>query len=549
VSGIVRRHATRRSATAQALALLGAMALVAGACGSRNTDDTAAARPASANATPGAGALGGNAPTTPAASTPEVTAPAGSETAAAPDASASAAKPTTPGAPAAAGSAAPGASGAGARPAPKAAAAPAAAPGGQAGAPSPSGGGSNTPAGSAPGLGAPSPAVPKPGDAPAPTAPGGKKSEIVLGSFGQESGPIGALVVPTITAAKAWAADLNARGGLNGHLVRVVFSDDGGDPNRALNIVRNFVEKDKALAVYAEHGPVTVAAVMPYLEKVGVPRIGSVEGNAAVDTSPVSFHPTVGADKGTSWSHLLPLHELAPQVKKIHTIYCREVQNCANFNDHITKDGFAKQLGMEVVGSSQASLAQPDFTAEVLAAKNEGAQAVVVIMENASVIRVARAVKRQGGGLLVATQQSMDTESFFKNGGSDVEGVIGGTATAAWATSAKMKDYRDAVDRYQPGGEKGDFGAAAWASGKLLERAAAGLGDNLTPAAILNGLYGLRDETLGGILPPLTFPKGRSHVDVNHCVVVGKAQGGRFVPKDNDPDKFVCAPGWKPETP
>ncbi|HZQ78496.1 MAG TPA: ABC transporter substrate-binding protein [Acidimicrobiia bacterium] len=545
MSGILRRDATRRPAAITAMALLGAVSLVIAGCGSRNNNDKAAAKlPA------GASAPAADTGTAPAPSTPDTATPSGAAPATAPDTTASPASSASPATPPGNAPAASTPAAADTKPTAKAASGAATRSAGQASAPGPAGA-SNPAAGAAPapGPGAPSPAAPRPGEVPSPAAPTGKKSEIVLGSFGQESGPIGALTVPTIVGAKAWAADANARGGLNGHPVRVIFSDDGGDPNRALNVVRNFVEKDKVLAVYAEHGPVTVAAVMPYLEKVGVPRVGSVEGNAAVDTSPVSFQPTVGADKGTSWSHLLPLHELAPQVKKIHTIYCREVQNCSNFNDHITKDGFAKQLGMEVVGSSQASLAQPDFTAEVLAAKNEGAQAIVVIMENASVVRVARAVKRQGGRILVATQQSMDTESFFKNGGSDVEGVIGGTATAAWATSAKMKDYRDAVDRYQPGGEKGDFGAAAWASGKLLEKAAAGLGDNLTAAALLSGLYGLRNETLGGILPPLTFPRGRSHADVNLCVVVGRAQGGKFVPKDNDPDKFVCAPGWKPETP
>ncbi|MGH9034940.1 MAG: ABC transporter substrate-binding protein, partial [Acidimicrobiia bacterium] len=396
---------------------------------------------------------------------------------------------------------------------------------------------------------APGTPAPSPGGAPAPPAAGGPKSEIFLGSFGQESGPIGALVQPTIAAAKAWAADVNARGGLNGHPVRISFADDGGDPNRALSIVRTFVEKDKALAIFAEHGPVTVAAVMPYLEQKAVPRVGSVEGNAAVDTSTMSFHPTVGADKGTAWSHLLPLKEMAPTVKRIYTIYCREVQNCKNFNDHITTGGFAQLLGFEVVGSSQSSLAQPSFTAEIVAAQSAGAEAIVVIMENASVVRVARDAKRQGGNLIVATQQSMDTESFYKNGGDAVEGVIGGTATAAWGYSAKMKAYREAMDRYAPGAEKGDFGAAAWASGKLMEAAAARLSDNPVPAELLAGLHALRNETLGGILPPLTFPQGRSRVNVNHCLVVGMVVNNKFAPKDKDPDKFVCAPGWKPETP
>lgn len=110
-------------------------------------------------------------------------------------------------------------------------------------------------------------------------------------------------------------------------------------------------------------------------------------------------------------------------------------------------------------------------------------------------------------------------------------------------------DQVDAMDRYAPGAEKGDFGAAAWASGKLLEAAAARISDSPTPAELLVGLHALRNETLGGIVPPLTFPQGRSRVNVNHCLVVGRVTNGKFAMKDGDPDKFVCAPGWKPETP
>ena len=514
------------------MALLGAVALVVAGCGSRGDTTKEAVKGADveqAESAPGSAPDASSVAPVDSAATPaaEPTADAG----AAPSATPAAGSTRAPTGKAAAGAPASGGT------------APAAASTGSSGGKAPSAAPSPASAASpAPGPGAPSPG----GGVPA--KPGGPKSPILLGSFGQESGPIGALVQPTIGAAKAWAADVNARGGLNGHPVSVSFADDGGDPNRALSIVRNFVEKDKVLAIFAEHGPVTVAAVMPYLEQKGVPRVGSVEGNAAVDTSPVSFHPTVGADKGTAWSHLLPLKELAPNAKRIYTIYCREVQNCKNFNDHIT-GGFAKQLGMEVVGSSQSSLAQPSYTAEIVAAQSAGADAVVVIMENASVARVARDAKRQGGKLIIATQQSMDTESFYKNGGEAVEGVIGGTATAAWAYSAKMKPYRDAMDRYAPGAEKGDFGAAAWASGKLMEAGAARISDNPTPAELLVGLHALRNETLGGIVPPLTFPKGRSRVNVNHCLVVGKVVKGQFAMKDNDPDKFVCAPGWKPETP
>jgi branched-chain amino acid transport system substrate-binding protein len=49
-----------------------------------------------------------------------------------------------------------------------------------------------------------------------------------------------------------------------------------------------------------------------------------------------------------------------------------------------------------------------------------------------------------------------------------------------------------------------------WVSGKMLERAAAGrLGTAPSRAAVFAGLYTFKDETLGGIAPPLTFTRTR----------------------------------------
>ncbi|MCA1843336.1 MAG: ABC transporter substrate-binding protein, partial [Actinobacteria bacterium] len=92
-------------------------------------------------------------------------------------------------------------------------------------------------------------AAPVPGN-PATPGVGGAKSEIRLGSIGQQSGVIGTALLPIVHGAKAWAADVDARGGLAGHPVRVIFGDDGGDPSRALALAKRMVEQDKVLALY-----------------------------------------------------------------------------------------------------------------------------------------------------------------------------------------------------------------------------------------------------------------------------------------------------------
>src|SRR6266540_4326786 len=60
------------------------------------------------------------------------------------------------------------------------------------------------------------------------------KPELVLGSFGAESGVLGAVTGPAPAALRAWVPYINARGGVNGHPVRIIQADDGADPARTL---------------------------------------------------------------------------------------------------------------------------------------------------------------------------------------------------------------------------------------------------------------------------------------------------------------------------
>src|SRR5439155_1322800 len=83
------------------------------------------------------------------------------------------------------------------------------------------------------------------------------RAEVRLGSVGAESGVIGAAMAPIAEGARAWVADVNARGGVDGHPVRLFQVDDGGDPGRSLAIVKRLVEQDHVQALYATHMPTT----------------------------------------------------------------------------------------------------------------------------------------------------------------------------------------------------------------------------------------------------------------------------------------------------
>jgi branched-chain amino acid transport system substrate-binding protein len=379
----------------------------------------------------------------------------------------------------------------------------------------------------------------QPATAAAPPTP--TKSEIRLGSIGVASGPLGYALQPIRDASKAWVATVNNRGGLNGHPLRLLFGDDAADPARAIALAKRFVESDKVQAMFGLHMPTTEQAIIPYLQERQIPTLGTCNCNPATDDNPLAFNVGPGATAGLAWEHLLSVLGQA-DVKKIAVLYCRETGTC----DAIYKNmrPFTDKLGVQIVQATQVSLAQPDYTAEVLSARNAGAEAIIAVVENQSSVRILRSARRQGWDVPVGSQRSVMDDRMLAL--PDAKGLHAAVATVDYQTGPGFEEYRQAIGRL-PGAVKGNTGSLQWAVGMMFEKASKLFGDTVTSVEIIEGMYSLRNETLGGLVPPTTYKRGVPPKYTNLCAIPVVIGDGRFdFPTGSS---FRCAPGWQPVQP
>ncbi|MGH9004135.1 MAG: ABC transporter substrate-binding protein, partial [Acidimicrobiia bacterium] len=285
-------------------------------------------------------------------------------------------------------------------------------------------------------------AAPIPGPAGTPGAAG----EIRLGSVGVASGPIGAAVAPIAEGARAWVADVNARGGIGGRKVRLFQADDGGDPARSVAIVKRLVEQEQVAAFYSNFMVTTEEAVVRYLEDQQVPAIGGCSCSSAVDASPMLFPIGPGAPLGEAWAHVLPFLTQTDK-RKASIFYCREAANCSVMQSLM--GDIAAEAGFTVVHQAQVSIAQPDYTAEVLAASSAGADVIVGLMDNASLVRVAKSAHRQGYNPAFSIQQSGFDDALLSQA-DEVEGFVTAGIVPDHNMSPKLADFRAALARYLP---------------------------------------------------------------------------------------------------
>ncbi len=99
--------------------------------------------------------------------------------------------------------------------------------------------------------------------------------------FGQEAaldGPASALGQGMRDGINAAFAEVNKAGGVKGHTLELLSTDDGYEPTKAIIAAKQLIEEDTVFALIGSVGTPTSAAVEPIAAEAGVPFIGPFTG-------------------------------------------------------------------------------------------------------------------------------------------------------------------------------------------------------------------------------------------------------------------------------
>ena len=363
--------------------------------------------------------------------------------------------------------------------------------------------------------------------------PAGPLAPIVLGNVGNYSGPAGSSTSAAPTAIRVWAQWTNAHGGIAGHPVQVFTADDGADPSRSRSLIQDMVENKHVIAFVGSMTPLDADGGISYLEQKHIPVIGGDLTTNQWTASPVFF------PMGTTWLALIEASLKAARdagATKLGVIYCVETAACDVINKHITDT--AARYGEQIVYTSRVSVTQPDYTAQCLGAQQNGAQAMWLGVEANSHQRFASSCSRQNYHPLYLMANQTSTTAEAQTPG--LEGTIAPAPVFPWMVSAgnpELDAYNQAMHQYAPDLEGSGSTAIQWASGELFKRAAAGIGPEPTTDAVFNGLWALRNETVGGLTPPLTYAAHQASPPVT-CYFITRIVGGRWTAPNGA--KYQC---------
>ena len=334
----------------------------------------------------------------------------------------------------------------------------------------------------------------------------------MLGSVGTMSGPVGSILVQMVQGAQIWVRSINDRGGLHGHRVQLRLYDDGGDGARHRMQVQQAVERDGVLAFLMQADPITGESSLAYVTEKRVPVIGGTGMEPWAYTAPMYFPQQ--STHNVQWSAVLAglAGQVVPEGKaKLGILTCVEASACADGQKVFSRE--AKSRGLELVYSGQAPMAQPDYTAECLSARNAGVQVLFVTADQNSIRRVAASCARQGFRPTYAGGSGATAFDFKDDPNLDGYRSVSAVFPFFQTGTPAADEYHRAYALYTQGqGVSGGGGAPiGWVAGKLLEKAVAvaGIPEPPTSAGILKALWSVKGDDLGGLTQPLTFREGQ----------------------------------------
>ncbi|MDS4069311.1 MAG: ABC transporter substrate-binding protein [Candidatus Competibacter sp.] len=243
-------------------------------------------------------------------------------------------------------------------------------------------------------------------------------SSIKIGSFLTVTGPASFLGDPELKTLQMYVEDINAKGGVGGRPLELVYYDTGGNAKDAVNFVKRLIKNDNVDLIVGGTTTGDTLAVIPDVEKEGIPFV-SLAG--AVDIiEPVK-----------KWVFKTPHTDRMAVAKIYEDLRKRGLTKVAL----ITGDGgfdksgreqllkLAPQYGITIVADESYGNKDSDMTAQLTKIRATDAQAILNFGFGQAPAIVTKNIKQLGIALPLYQSHGVASKTYIDLAGEAAEGV------------------------------------------------------------------------------------------------------------------------------
>lgn len=333
-------------------------------------------------------------------------------------------------------------------------------------------------------------------------APVRAASDIVIGQVVPLSGVIAATGAEYVAGAQAYFAQVNAKGGVNGHRIRVVVKDDGYKPDETLRVTRELLQNEKPVALFGFIGTGNV--------------MNLVKNKVLSDARIALLAPFTGAvdlrePPNANIFHIRASYtdEAAKMVEHLHSIGVRRFAVMYQ-NDGFGKSGLAGaesalgKLGLKAVATGSYDRTRPeevDEAAGAIAAGNP--EAVIMVSVNKASAAFVKKLRAAGSRAQLFSISVVNVKELVKNTGQELTRGIGVAQVMPYPfvpTTPVAREFLAAMKQYQPDQVVSYTSMESFIAAKVMVEALRRAGPDAGRERIAAALEGLRDYDVGGFM-------------------------------------------------
>jgi branched-chain amino acid transport system substrate-binding protein len=339
---------------------------------------------------------------------------------------------------------------------------------------------------------------------------GATDTEIKLGHTGPYSGPASSYGVIGKTIEAYWKS-VNDAGGINGRKVKFITLDDGYNPSKMVELVRQLVEQDKVLCTFNTLGTPTNTAIHRYMNQKKVPMLYVATG-ASKWGKPKEFPWTMGFQPDYHTEGVIYAKHLLANVKDPKIAVLMQ-------NDDYGKDyyeGFKEGLGKDadkIVKQVTFEVTDPTVDSQVIQLKDSGANAFFNIATPKAAAQAIRKVADLGwrpaqylNNVSASVGSVMKPAGFEASQGIVTAQYLMDPTDKQWDASADMKGWREWMNKWMAGANQADANHVfGYAVAILMHETLKKCGDDLTRDNVMKQAANFQKYKLPMLIPGITI--------------------------------------------
>lgn len=213
--------------------------------------------------------------------------------------------------------------------------------------------------------------------------------------------------------------EINAKGGVKGRQIKLVYEDSQSDPKQAANIAQKFTKDNKIVAVLGDFTTPATWAAAPIYQSAGLVQLAVTPSHVEL-TKPGDFIFQLNATDYDRSKWLVEVAEKRFHPKKVALLYLNNDYGKGG-RDNI-KDLFAKK-SVEIVAAETYLGTDKDFKTQLTNIKATNPDLIALVSYYTDAAAIAKQTRDLGINAPFIALPSVHNPSLLSLGGSSVEGL------------------------------------------------------------------------------------------------------------------------------